>query len=185
VIAYRIAPSAPQRNDDVVLSRQQRIRVIVIDRGLRIVAAQSDARRMLVEIEPAATDRLPSAIAALVREWLAGGARTDMRGAVAGRYIVMAMCLEGFPELIALVLEPVSTREHLRVAAARFGLSRREVDVLRLLLEGDSAYEVAQRLEIAESTVGDYIKRIFAKTRVRNRSEMIAKCLGWHLGESS
>jgi DNA-binding CsgD family transcriptional regulator len=84
---------------------------------------------------------------------------------------------------IALLLEPLLTREALEGAAARYRLSPRESDVVRGLLDGASVSEIAGGLGIAESTVGDYLKRLFAKTRVRNRAEMIAKLLGWQTPE--
>lgn len=50
-------------------------------------------------------------------------------------------------------------------------LSRREIDVLRLLAAGRSNTEIAGCLVIAESTVKMHIKHLYAKLDVRNRVE--------------
>lgn len=110
---------------------------------------------------------------------MGGSNESDFAAMPAPGLIVRAVRLDSEDGSMALLVERLCAREDLEAASRRFRLSPREIDVLRLLLEGDSACEIAERLRIAEYTVGDYIKRIFVKTRVRNRSEMIAKILGW------
>jgi HD-GYP domain-containing protein (c-di-GMP phosphodiesterase class II) len=51
-----------------------------------------------------------------------------------------------------------------------FGLTPREVDVLRLLATGLSNKEIAQRLVITPKTVGNHVERIYAKIDVRSRA---------------
>lgn len=48
-------------------------------------------------------------------------------------------------------------------------LSRREIDVLRLLVEGYSNHEIADQLAIAESTVKMHLKHLYGKLDVHNR----------------
>jgi len=50
-------------------------------------------------------------------------------------------------------------------------LSRREIDVLRLLAAGQSNNEIARCLMIAESTVKMHIKHLYDKLDVHNRVE--------------
>ncbi|MEW6581595.1 MAG: HD domain-containing phosphohydrolase [Actinomycetota bacterium] len=60
-----------------------------------------------------------------------------------------------------------------RIARRRdgpFGLTVREVDVLRLLAAGLSNKEIAQRLVIAPKTVGNHVEHIYAKLDVRTRA---------------
>src|SRR5450631_3519417 len=64
-------------------------------------------------------------------------------------------------------------------AAAQFHISPREVQVLALLLDGNHLDQIAQQLYITSSTVQDYIKSMLDKTRSHNRSELIARVLGW------
>ena len=50
-------------------------------------------------------------------------------------------------------------------------LSRREVDILRLVAQGKSNREVGETLDIQEKTVKHYMTSILQKLRVRNRVE--------------
>lgn len=53
-------------------------------------------------------------------------------------------------------------------------LTRREVEVLKLVAAGLSAKEVAKELMIAPRTVERHIDHIRLKARARNRSHMVA-----------
>ena len=60
-----------------------------------------------------------------------------------------------------------------RIARRRdglFGLTSREVDVLRLLAVGLSNKEIGQRLVIAPKTVGNHVEHIYTKIDVRTRT---------------
>ena len=50
-------------------------------------------------------------------------------------------------------------------------LTKRDIDVLRLLVAGHSNKMIADRLKIAESTVKVIMKAVFAKIRVTNRTQ--------------
>ncbi|MDP9025085.1 MAG: LuxR C-terminal-related transcriptional regulator [Candidatus Eremiobacteraeota bacterium] len=184
MIAYRIEPRLPEPDEFVASVRAARARVVIVSRDGTIIAADPVARRMLDDIEPHDANRLPRVIEAAVFAWIDQKLGGDLVATPLPGLLLRAMELNGDGAPIALLIEAMSTRAHLSTAARRFGLSRRECDVLRLVLEGDSACEIGTRLQIAEYTVGDYLKRIFAKTHVRNRSEMIAKVLGWRVQES-
>jgi DNA-binding CsgD family transcriptional regulator len=54
------------------------------------------------------------------------------------------------------------------------GLSKREVEVLRLLGEGLTNAEIAARLYISTKTVATHVGNIFAKLQLRNRAEAAA-----------
>ncbi len=80
---------------------------------------------------------------------------------------------------IGVSIERFKPAHSLTAAAARFRISPREVQVLALLLDGAQLDGIAERLHIANSTVQDHIKSLLLKTGTENRSEMIAKILGW------
>ena len=52
-------------------------------------------------------------------------------------------------------------------------LSTREQEIARFISEGLTSKEVAERAFITENTVKQHLKRIFAKTDVRNRAELV------------
>jgi DNA-binding CsgD family transcriptional regulator len=64
--------------------------------------------------------------------------------------------------------------------SARFDLTRRESDVLALLVRGDSNRQIARALVISERTVAVHVSHILDKLRVRNRTE--AAAVGAQLG---
>lgn len=54
-------------------------------------------------------------------------------------------------------------------------LSKREIDVLRLLAAGRSTREIARALVIAESTVKMHLKHLYGKLAVHNRIQAIVQ----------
>jgi len=80
---------------------------------------------------------------------------------------------------IGVLVERYRSRNPLRHAADKFGMSSRELEVLSLVLKGFGTPQIATALDIAESTAHDHIKRMMLKTRARNRVELAAKALGW------
>lgn len=84
---------------------------------------------------------------------------------------------DGF--FIGVVIQLFRQPHSLTAAAAQFSMSPREAQVLALLLDGAQIPEVGQRLSITGSTVQDHIKSLLHKTGSKNRSQMIAKVLGW------
>jgi len=67
--------------------------------------------------------------------------------------------------------------ERLAMFAARYDLSIRERDVLRLVVDGRTNAEAASELFIAESTVKYHVRNLFKKTGCKNRNELGAKYL--------
>ncbi len=80
---------------------------------------------------------------------------------------------------IGVLVERYRSRNPLRHAQEKFGMSSRELEVLSLVLKGFGTPQIAAALDIAESTAHDHIKRMMLKTRARNRVELAAKALGW------
>lgn len=58
---------------------------------------------------------------------------------------------------------------------AEFGLSDREVEVLRLILEGKTYREVGEVLFISEKTVDSHMQHIYEKVGVRNKLALLNK----------
>ena len=58
-----------------------------------------------------------------------------------------------------------------------FGLSQREIDVIKCLCRGNTNKEIAKRLFISEQTVKTHLKKIYQKIEVHNRTTLISKIL--------
>ncbi len=54
-------------------------------------------------------------------------------------------------------------------------LSKRELEVLRVLEQGLTNREMAERLFLSEHTIKSHLKNIFVKTGVKNRTELLSK----------
>jgi DNA-binding NarL/FixJ family response regulator len=55
-----------------------------------------------------------------------------------------------------------------------YGLTEREVQILKLIAVGRENHEIAQYLGIAEHTAANHVSNILAKLNVRNRTEAVA-----------
>jgi len=58
-----------------------------------------------------------------------------------------------------------------------FHLSPREIDVLKLMADGESTSEMARILDLSEYTVRDYVSAIMQKMNARNRTEAATKAI--------
>jgi DNA-binding NarL/FixJ family response regulator len=56
-------------------------------------------------------------------------------------------------------------------AAAAYGLTERELDVLRLVVRGLSNNEIAARLEVSPFTIKNHVSSILSKLNVMSRTE--------------
>lgn len=64
--------------------------------------------------------------------------------------------------------------EHVKYLMQEAGLTSREADVARLICDGLSDKEIAERLGLSHHTVKDYLKRIYAKFRVHARAQLVS-----------
>lgn len=79
--------------------------------------------------------------------------------------------IEGLARRARIGLDGVGTADD---AADRLGLTRREREVLALILDGRSNRQIGEALFMAESTAGVHVSNILGKLGVRRRSEAAA-----------
>ncbi|EQD79993.1 two-component system response regulator, partial [mine drainage metagenome] len=86
------------------------------------------------------------------------------------------------PEITRLVLEMVRVPQQDEVIANRAieGLSAREMEVLKLLAQGMSNSEVAERLFVSETTVKSHVSHLLAKLGLRDRVQAVV--MAYELG---
>ena len=59
----------------------------------------------------------------------------------------------------------------------RFGLSEREIDLVKCLCRGDSNKETAEQLFLSETTIKGYLKHIYRKMGIHSRSSLVSRIL--------
>ena len=144
---------------------------------------QGKAFHFVDEASGQLSEQLLAAVRGLVTDWTEDPQSWKERTAMP----MPLVALRSFPLLsadgvrIGLSIERFGARNSLAWAAQRFSISARELQVLALILQGMGTPEIASRLQIAESTAHDHIKRMLLKTKARNRAEMVAKTLGWRI----
>ena len=148
-------------------------------------SAEDQRRIALTGLRTRLADRLPAVLEETVRELIAGW-RTDPVTQEAGIahpvpfLVVRTQPMSGPTGLfIGVRIDRFQPPNSLTGPAARFHITPRELQVLALLLDGAKLDEIGRQLHITSSTVQDHIKNMVEKTESRNRTELIARVLGW------
>ncbi len=157
----------------------------VLDRDLEIVlASDAEGRRTASSAPDSFAERLPPLLERSVRErtasWLESAVKEPGIARPVSFLVLRTLPLSGRAgEFVGVRIDRFRPANSLTGAATRFDISPREVQVLALLLDGDHLDQIAYRMHITSSTVQDHIKSMLDKTESRNRSELIARILGW------
>lgn len=89
----------------------------------------------------------------------------SIRAVMAGEYWVGRDTVSDLVEYLNKQMAAGSTRE-------RFGLTSRELQIVREVVEGSTNREIAQRFHLSEDTVKHHLSNVFDKLGVYNRLEM-------------
>ena len=100
------------------------------------------------------------AIGYLLKDTQAPELRRVIKAAAAGQ-------VQLSPQASAYLMREVRTPEQTEA------LTEREIEVLRLLVQGQSNKEIARALQIAEDTVKTHVKHILAKLGVQSRTQAV------------
>jgi DNA-binding CsgD family transcriptional regulator len=137
-----------------------------------------------------AASRLPTAVLAVAgraaRSATTAGDPADV--AVArlltrlGRWVV----LHGVPlaaidsQRVAVIVESAHPSRIAPLLMSAYGLTQREQQLTRLILQGFSTIEIADRLVISVHTVQSHLRNVFTKTGVRTRRDLVTKIFFAH-----
>jgi DNA-binding CsgD family transcriptional regulator len=134
--------------------------------------------------------RLPPSVLAVAARALRTAENEHISGEVAlarvlassGRWMVLhgAALVASSARRVAVIIEPAHPARISSLLMAAYGLTEREQDVTRLVLQGNATAEIAARLSVSPQTVQQHLKGIFDKTGVRSRRELIGKVFFSH-----
>jgi DNA-binding CsgD family transcriptional regulator len=153
--------------------------LVILDDDFGVESITAGTERWLDALPDGNGRRLPPAVLAV-----AGQARRDRDGAFArvqardGRWLVLHGSTVG--ERAAVIVEAAHPDRISPLLMAAYGLTGREQDVTRLVLQGESTTAIATALTVSPHTVQQHLKRIFEKTGVRSRRELVGKVFFSH-----
>lgn len=93
-----------------------------------------------------------------------------------GWLVAHASMLDGVVDgRVAVILQPAREPQIASMIVEAHGLTDREEEVTRLVMQGRSTSEIAACLHVTPYTVQDHLKAIFAKVGVQSRRELVAQ----------
>ena len=148
--------------------------VLAFDLQGRLVSATAEASRLMTLMPGDATSTVYAvAVGAALRE------RASARARLAdGRWLlVQGGRMHGVPEeppRVAVTLLQAPKADLTSMLLRLHALSARQREVAGLLMSGIQTAQIAAQLHIAQTTLHDHIKAIFAKFGVQGRAELMA-----------
>jgi DNA-binding CsgD family transcriptional regulator len=165
--------------------------VVLTDRW-SVESATTGVERWLAELPDGDWDagRLPAAVYAVAGRALRTADGPNAPGEVAvarvlsrsGTWFVLhgaALVADG-TRRVAVIVEPAHPARISPLLMSAYGLTQREQEVTRLVLQGESTAEIAERLVVSPHTVQQHLKRVFEKTGVRSRRDLVGKVFFTH-----
>ncbi len=125
---------------------------------------------------------LTETLAQLVRELDVAARGAAVTRALPFAFVRLSRLAGGSASFYLVSVEPARRRATVLRAMTRYGLSRREGQVLGEVLRGSSSTEIGESLSISGSTATFHLKQLLRKTSSRNRTELTARVLGWEEG---
>lgn len=158
--------------------------VVVLDRDLNVIHCSARAAYLLRRVGMDGDRRLPGCVTAVVAEQVASNdpRRTDRLAAVsgAGGIVVGSMPLRNAaPATVALFVrsEALRDEELFTVLHDRFGMTRRGFQLAQLVREGLTNRQIAERVQLRESTVKVTLHELYRSCGVSSRTSLVALML--------
>jgi DNA-binding CsgD family transcriptional regulator len=170
--------------------------IVVLDGATRVVSATREAVEWLEELAP---EMLMSDVGHVQLPVNAHGFATRVRAAHEdgepqirsrlrtrrGVWLLMhGAVLEGTGQ-VALMIEPAKSADVAPLIVEAYGLTGRELDVVRALARGLGTGEIAAELHLSPHTVRDHVKGAFEKVGVSSRGELGHRVFAEHYAAPS
>jgi DNA-binding CsgD family transcriptional regulator len=159
--------------------------IVLLGEDLTPESLTPGAPRWFSDLPALQSGDLPEAVLSVAQVVLAGngGEPASARVLSEGRGWVM---LHGHPladgagRRAAVTIQPAGPDRITPLLMAAYGLTEREEQVTRQVLQGDSTAQIAEALCVSPYTVQEHLKHIFEKTSVRSRRELIGRVFTRH-----
>jgi DNA-binding CsgD family transcriptional regulator len=166
--------------------------LVVLSEDGEVESTTPGVERWLSDLPDGDSDAgvLPSAVHAVAARALRTAESRDDPGEVAlarvlsrsGTWVVLhgTSLVASGSRRAAVIVEPAHPARISPLLMSAYGLTEREQEVARRVLRGDSTSQIAERLVVSPFTVQDHLKKIFEKTKVRSRRELVGKVFFAH-----
>lgn len=142
------------------------------------LAVSEEAEKLMADLEPAAVSRsdLPAAVYTAIGHLDRGGSGEVTAVGASGTWLVVrAARLTGEDAgWTAVTIESASPREARGHIMASWALTHRESEVAAMVLRGVSTRRIAAELFISPHTVQQHLKKVFEKSGVHSRRDLVA-----------
>lgn len=184
---FEILPGAADGEQAIEFARRYRPDIILMDLQMPRVDGIAATRRILREFPETKVivlttfetdDLIFDAVSAGAKAYLLKDATIDDIAATIRSVTLGQSALS--PGVAARILNEFKRlrSQHAQVnPIARNGLTARENEILKLILEGKSNSEIGRQLHLAEGTVKNYVSTILEKCEAKNRTELAIKMM--------
>lgn len=155
--------------------------VLILDRSLVVLRTTPGTDEFLARLLPHEGRPIPAAAYNVAAQLLAqeAGDPSAARSRVhLGEGCWLTLEAAQFGPDIAVTISRTTPEDRIDLFVRSHGLSQREARVLEQLATGHDTRTVAKTLYMADSTVQEHLKGIFAKTGVRSRAAVVARAVG-------
>ncbi|MBO1752100.1 helix-turn-helix transcriptional regulator [Actinotalea sp. BY-33] len=159
--------------------------LVILDEHWEVSSTTPGVEAWLRELPDGDVDqgRMPSAVLAVAARARAaaepsapGGVVVSRVRARSGVWVVLhgTVLVDRGSRRVAVIVEPATPDRISPLLMAAYQLTAREQEVTSLVLRGASTAAIAQELVLSPHTVQQHLKRVFDKTDVRSRRELVA-----------